>query len=124
MNLGAVQLIPTATTCSQESAMEAHSSIGSPFTKFAPSLQEKENQAGMLMPSSSRSSAYAYHTKQVATTLKRNIVPKIQIFSGAIFDSRITIYHDLHNTRLVPKYRHILSMINNCNTYYRQMLYY
>jgi hypothetical protein len=59
INLGGVQLIPTATTCLHESAMEAHSEIGSPLTTLTPSLELKENHAGISMPSSSRSSAYA-----------------------------------------------------------------
>lgn len=57
MNLGAVQLTPTAATCSHESATEAHSKIESPLTTLLSSLQLKENHAGISMPSSSRSSA-------------------------------------------------------------------
>lgn len=61
MYLGAVQLIPTPITCSQDSAIKAQSSVESPLATLAPSLHEKENQAGMSMPASSRSSAYACH---------------------------------------------------------------
>lgn len=59
INLGGVQLIPTAATCLQESAMDAHSNIESPLTTFIPSLELKENHAGIFMASSSSSSAYA-----------------------------------------------------------------
>lgn len=62
MYLGGVQLIPTPMTCSHEWAIKAHSAMGSPLTTLVPSLELKENQAGMLMASSSRSSAYAYIT--------------------------------------------------------------
>lgn len=54
-----MQLIPTATTFLHESAMEAHSNIESPLTALIPSFEAKENQAGISIPSSSRSSAYA-----------------------------------------------------------------
>jgi len=57
MNLGAVQLTPTATTCGHESAIEAHSKIESPLATLFSSLQEKENHAGISIPSSSKSSA-------------------------------------------------------------------
>lgn len=59
MNLGGVQFIPTATTFLHESAIETHSVNESPLTTLTPSFELKENQAGMLILSSSRSSAYA-----------------------------------------------------------------
>lgn len=57
INLGGVQLIPTATTLLQDSATEPHSSKESPLTTWIPSLELNENQAGIFMFSSSRSSA-------------------------------------------------------------------
>lgn len=65
MYLGAVQFIPTPMICSQESAIKAQSSMESPLTTLVSSLQEKENQAGMFMSSSSRSSAYACHMEKL-----------------------------------------------------------
>uniref|UniRef100_A0A7C9CF36 Uncharacterized protein n=1 Tax=Opuntia streptacantha TaxID=393608 RepID=A0A7C9CF36_OPUST len=59
INLGGEQLIPTAATFLQESAMAAHSNRESPLLTFFPSFDVKENHAGILMSSSSRSSAYA-----------------------------------------------------------------
>jgi hypothetical protein len=56
-------LIPTATAFLHDSAMEAHSSKESPLTTLMPSLELKENHAGIFMSSSSKSLAYAY-TKQ------------------------------------------------------------
>lgn len=57
INLGGVQLIPTETTRLQDSAIEAHSSKESPLTTLTPSFELKENQAGIFMFSSSKSSA-------------------------------------------------------------------
>ena len=62
--LGAVQLIPTATTRSHESAIAAQSEIGSPLTTLIPSLELKENQVGTFMFSSSRILVYSYIKKQ------------------------------------------------------------
>ena len=59
INLGGVQLIPTATTLLHELAIEAHSINESPLTTFTPSFELKENQAGIFILFSSRSSAYA-----------------------------------------------------------------
>lgn len=57
INLGGVQLIPTATTLLHDSATEAHSRRESPLTTLMPSLELKENHAGSCMFSSSKSSA-------------------------------------------------------------------
>lgn len=57
ISLGAVQFMPTAATLLQESATAAHSVMGSPLAALAPSLEVKENQAGILMSFSSSSSA-------------------------------------------------------------------
>ena len=57
INLGGVQLIPTATTFLHDSAIEAHSRIESPLTTLMPSLELNENHAGIFTFSSSKSSA-------------------------------------------------------------------
>lgn len=57
MNLGGVQLIPTATTFLHDSAIETHSTKESPLTTLTPSLELKANHAGTVMLSSSKSSA-------------------------------------------------------------------
>jgi hypothetical protein len=56
ISLGAVQLTPTAATLLQESATAAQWVMGSPLAALAPSLEVKENQAGIRMSFSSRSS--------------------------------------------------------------------
>lgn len=55
MNLGGVQFIPTATTFLHDSAMAAHSNKESPLTTLIPSLELKDNHAGICMSSSSSS---------------------------------------------------------------------
>lgn len=62
-------MIPTATTCLHESAIDAHSCIESPLTTLVPSLELKENHAGIFKSSSSRSSTYAYIISQKKTAL-------------------------------------------------------
>ena len=62
--LGAVQLIPTATTRSHKSAIAVQFDIGSPLTTLIPSLELKENQVGTFMFSSSRILVYSYIKKQ------------------------------------------------------------
>jgi len=60
INLGGVQLIPTAKTFSHDSPIAAHSDKESPLTTFTPSLELKDNQAGVFMSSSLRSSTKAW----------------------------------------------------------------
>lgn len=69
MNLGGVQFIPTAMTFLHASAIEAHSTIESPLTTLTPSFELKENQAGVFMLPSSRSSAYACEVKKDFTKI-------------------------------------------------------
>lgn len=64
-------MIPTATTCLHESAIEAHSDMESPLTTLVPSLELKENQAGIFMFSSSSSSAYACYSHGIESLSER-----------------------------------------------------
>lgn len=59
INLGGVQLIPTAATSLHESAIEAHSIRESPLTTLTPSFEVKPNHAGIRNLHSSSSSTYA-----------------------------------------------------------------
>lgn len=86
MNLGGVQLIPTATTFLQDSAMDAHSRMESPLTTFTPSLELKENHAGIFMSSSSKISAKACINIKLATQnqeVKHHNYAKILILNKA-----------------------------------------